>query len=113
MQSPEDIIYLDRSYRSNDSEKSSEGKQKSNVSTSSSINDSNINNNPLISCVEVEIQNQDGGKDFLEVVEAYKSTEFLSGNSSNSFSSTNSLLFSQHFSPKNGKFEMDENINLK
>ena len=84
MQSPEDIIYLDRSYRSNDSEKSSEGKQKSNVSTSSSINDSNINNNhPLISCVEGEIQNQDGGKDFFEVVEAYKSTEFLSGILSN------------------------------
>ena len=67
MQSPEDI-YFDRSYRSNDSEKSSEGKQKSNVSTSSSINDSNINNNPLISCVKVEIQNRDGGKNFFEVV---------------------------------------------
>ena len=64
--------------------KSSEGKQKSNVSTSSSINDSNINNNPLISCIEVVgIQNQDDGKDFFEVVEAYKSTEFQSGNLSN------------------------------
>ena len=110
MSSSEVLINLDRSYRSIES---GDDSQIINNSSGSNNNDSIIYNDPIVSCIEVEIQIQDGSEENFEIVEADKSADILSGNStSKSFSSVNSSLFLQTCSPKKVHYEMDENINL-